>query len=185
MSNDYDRDKLRAQAIQALRLNADRLSGLEEMSVDLAGVLILELDALTAQQLEGREIDIGRLGDVAKLLNSLRPSQTQTPPAPDFSEAKAGLIALANQRADAFAMREEREVDRLKALVIELRAEIERMRVAALPQAPKRVRAPDVPPAPDAPIKPKTTTELYFERGPGSYGEVAVGSFSSDWRNDR
>jgi uncharacterized small protein (DUF1192 family) len=147
----YDRGKLRVLAAQALRLDAENLSGLEEMSCDLAGVIMLELDALTTAQLEGKAIDIGRLSDVAKMLNSLRPTQTQTPPMPDFEGSREKLAALLEVRAAAVDRVVNEEIAGLRQEIERLHAEIERLTAAPAPALPK--------PKPKAPAAPEPTRQ--------------------------
>jgi hypothetical protein len=148
MSDDYDRDKLRAEAAKLLGFGEKNLTPLE-MQCDLAGALMLELEAIQIEQLNSGNLDMGRHAEAIKLLRSLLPAATQTPPMPDFTGAREQLAAMLYRRADAIERREKRENEPLQEKIAALEAENERLRnLVASPAAPKALKPPASPALP-------------------------------------
>jgi hypothetical protein len=149
----FDRDKLRREAIELLGFDADHLSPLEALQCDVAGSLLLVVDGIQTAQLNGKAVDMSELAEAVKLLRSLLPSATVTPPQPDFRGAREALAGLLEARArarDAVAARaENEEIARLEAALADRDAKIAELTAPArAPALPKANRSAAQIPAP-------------------------------------
>jgi hypothetical protein len=106
--------KLRSQTCALLGLDPNALSLAQQLRVNRASALRLQIDDLEAAQLRGQSIDINKLVEASEALERLVGGNPEAAARPDFSGAKE-LAQLFAQRAAAVERRERVELTRLAA----------------------------------------------------------------------
>jgi hypothetical protein len=177
-------EALRAETAQMLGLDLTDLSAVAGLKLDLVSLLRLSLDELHGRALSGAPIDMATLNQCVALLQKLLPSATTevSPPEPNFDDAAEQFARLIEHRADALEARQnhlaQQEIERLNALLVEKNNVIERLSAASPPP-------PTPTPTPQLSVieggRPKTTTELFYERGGYGHGSYAPGSGPKEW----
>jgi hypothetical protein len=145
MPDMFDRNKLRAEAVALLGFDPDRISPLEALTADVAGSLLLIVDEIQTAQLNGRPADMTELAEAVKLLRSLLPASSVTPPPPSFEGARERLADLLRQRAEARDYTRERvereEIASLKAALADSNAKLAALTAPAPLPRPKSAPA--------------------------------------------
>jgi hypothetical protein len=133
-------ENLRRESAALLDLDpAGDLTALQQMQIDLAAIIRMEIDSAQGQQLAGNEIDIGRLSVAVTMLGKLLPQRAleAEAPKPDFPyDARAALAALIEGQVAANEVTEATRVQELEREVSDLRELLARSRAGAAPSAP-------------------------------------------------
>jgi hypothetical protein len=136
--------KLRSQTCALLGLDPNALSLAQQLRVNRASALRLQIDDLEAAQLRGQSIDINKLVEASEALERLVGGNPEAAAQPDFSGAKEELRQFLVQRAERIEAREHKETVRLAAENARLREEITQL------QAKLKTEPPPPPPPPPA-----------------------------------
>jgi hypothetical protein len=124
-----------AELFTLLRASTSEMLGfstptpVQQLKVDLAAWLRMEIDRIVSQQLAGHPADVRALTGLTESLRSLFPAAADS--GYDFSGARAELEAFLTKRAAAIERREVRESERLRVKVAELTEENALLRAGA------------------------------------------------------
>lgn len=94
--------KLRSETMKTLGFDADKdLSPLQDLQINLASILLLEIDSAQGAQLAGTPVDLSRLNTAISLLHKMLPATSlAASPEPDFAGARERLAAMLTQQHD-------------------------------------------------------------------------------------
>jgi hypothetical protein len=120
MSDDELYGRLRAETIELLGFNADTLTAVQSVKVDLVASLRLALDHFVGQQLAGERIDTAKLLSAAEALERLL-SRSAAPEVHESRSARTKLAALLDAQAEVIDDDKTEKIATLEAEVAELR----------------------------------------------------------------
>jgi hypothetical protein len=152
---------LRASTAALLNFDLNHLTPAQNIRVDRAAALRLQLDDLQRRQFAGEAIDMKEFVVASEALERLVGGDPDTGTDGDFEarvqaefagerEALSNLLAVQAERLDAA---DRRESPKLKAQIAELKSEIEQLRSSSAPP-PVVVGAPEQPPQATSPLPP-------------------------------
>ena len=155
--------RLRDETASMLGLGSDELSMIENLQVDSLALLRLAISDLQGAALAGQDIDLDRLSDALGMLSKLLPEaalQARPVVAPpsdgDGGDTMEEFERLLTNIREAKAFEEASALDKARAEIAQLKAEIERLRGPAVVETEPRAAEPDRPPGPPWGVPPSS-----------------------------